>query len=288
MIDSTNNPYGEVGSLIEGLTIADTHRILKSRPKGSIRFPKIHADVSQIVMKLDRITPNASTSVEEHNATIIEGLFVPEEKQTVEQKKVDEQLGETTLDLNLLKQKVQRRQQYSIRDSIAPAPATVDDNPDRFIGNVVAISKNDIKKSHKRTEKLSTDITDLMKGHLEMLMSFDNASDYVEAFAKDGLAITANEVSIDDSPFRFLSNFSAIEILNRFVSKSSLGKSQKEYYMNKVMDYYIKRSEIEADSDRKSEMLKRFSGQKTEGHVVDQEGDTHVPNNQFGAVVRRK
>jgi hypothetical protein len=286
MIDSNNNPYGEVGSLIEGLTIADTNRILKSRPKGSVRFPKVHADSSRIVSRHKPVTPDASIHVEENNSRIIEGLFVSEEDQTQEQRQAADTLGETTLDIEILKQRVRSRKEVNIRSSVSPTDRS--EKPERYIENVVAIPKDEVKKSRTNTEKLSTNVSGIMRRHLEMLMSFDDASSYVEAFARDGLSITANEVSIDDSPFTFLANFSAIEIMKTYVDKSTLSPEQKAYYMEKVMDYYLKRSEIECDTNRKSEMLRRYAGQKTEGHVVDEEGQTKIDPNQFGAVVRRK
>jgi hypothetical protein len=275
MFDKNNSPYGflDSDSPVKDMTASEIHRIAQTRPKGYRPWTKVRDGADKEVSgRLRPIVDGADVNVEEHNESIIEGLFVAPHE---ESKSSEEQIPQSTIDLNALRARQNMRKQPQYRESISPVPPALDDTKG-IVENVIPIKKRDIQESHEFTEDLSKVVGDLTVKHLGMMLSFDNASAYVEAFAKDGLDLRT-DVQIADDPMHFLSNLCSIETLHHYIRKTKLPRSVKASYMEKVTEYFFERGKIEAESARKSELLRRYNqANQSKGHVEDDsQGSPH-------------
>lgn len=273
-------PYGFISdeSPLKDLSASEIHRIGNSRPVGYINWTKVMDGVVHTRSTFRPIKDNSFIDVKYHNDNIIEGLFVHSTK--IEDKS-------DYIDTTDLKNKQARRKQETFQSSVSPKPESLQTERERetLIENIVKIKKEDVENNFKLTEKLSVEVSEIAKRNLSQILSFDSASGFLEAFAQDGLKLKT-KLDVEDSPIHFLSNLCSIEILEKYVSDTSLPKKYQSIYMEKVIEYFFNRSKTEADSARNSKAL-RYYGTKLKGEVTDKESGQQGQQGH-GSIVTRK
>lgn len=265
---SEDGPYGRIDA--DDLTESEVHRIIQQkRPPGyKQRLKIIDGSVREVSGKLDPIEDRV-IQLEEHNRSIVEGLFV---NSTPSEDESD------YIDLSSLRNKLAQKE-YKTSSTTAFPPPTIDNSFDDSFQNVVELDPKDIEACHETTSKMTDEMVALQKRHLSNLLSFDNSSSYLEAFARDGLRLKS-ELEVEDSPIHFISNLCSVEVISSYLDKSNLSPAARQYYLEHVMDYFIERSKVEATTSRNQKYLRHHKS-KIQGQVAE---DT----NASGALVSRK
>lgn len=285
MFDGVNNPFGFLPpeSPVHDLSASEINRIAQSRPSGYRAWTKVRDGADKEASgKLRPVVDGADILLEEHNAGIIEGLFIPTDEESLATKPDNS----SHINLDQLRRNIQQRRENPYRESVSPKPNALRNEEDRKqINNVIPISRKDIESNHDMTEKLSKSVGSLTAKHIGLMLSFDNASSYAEAFAEDGLGLDAG-VQIEDSPMHFLSNLCSIETMYTYLKEIKLPKKYKDMYMEKIINYFFERGQIDSDSARKSELLSRYhKSLKAKGHINE---DENTEANRSGSYVARR
>lgn len=280
-----NNPYGylqEDGPL-KDVPYSVIHRFIQSRPPGFLEMNTVPKGMDNTVSYVDTlpviVEDNAVVYVDEQNKKLIEGLLANSTPRE-----------DAYLNLNEIRSRIETRKSTHQRSSISPKPSSLrEESPnDTAVENVIPIEKSDVQKSFDATELLSKQMGDLSVEHLNLILSFDNASSYLEAFAKDALGIQG-EISVDEHPFNFIRQMCSVNLVSSYADKLAMPDEYKKYFMEKTIDYFAGLAQRESDAALKMELLRRTNNsQRSKGTVSSERyDDTETPSSAHGAIIKR-
>lgn len=270
--DTDNGPYGVIEeNKVEGLGLSasEVHRLVQQKkPSGYRKWRKVIDGADhESSGKLVPVQDGADIHIETHNGNLIEGLFI--NSTPIEEKENPKDY----IDLSQLRSKHNNSRQDIIPDSVSPKPRSLVDQEDfnKTIENVVKIDKADVVEHHEETESLTQELIELQKRSLNNLLSFDNSSAFLEAFARDGLRLKS-DIELEDSPLHFLSNLGSIEVIAKYVQESTLPDYVKEHFLIRTTEYFLERSSIDCNTARNQKYL-RHHKTNMQGQVSDDDSN---------------
>lgn len=234
------------------------------------------------------------------NSDIPEGIFgqmeVPEDRSTEAQKKrkfvqIGEHRVELTemvhLDLNLkgkskakkqkkkgkpLRQKItlDKKKTKKKRDSVVMPSLEINygaSMPEQAKGleleNVVSIPEEVLQKVVRTTEKRTKELSRMMLDSVTpSMLSYDAASNYVQAVLSDGLKI---DVEVDRGVLEVVKEMSRLDVIFFYMKRLKLPKSLKEKFMHTFIEEMAKSS---LEGMKKSDKSESFSSQLREMEAV--------------------
>lgn len=234
------------------------------------------------------------------NSDIPEGIFgqmeVPEDRSTEAQKKrkfvqIGEHRVELTemvhLDLNLkgkskakkqkkkgnpLRQKItlDKKKTKKKRDPVVMPSLEINYEstlPERAEGleleNVVSIPEEVLQKVVRKTERRTKELSRMMLNAVTpSMLSYDAASNYVQAVLSDGLKI---DVEVDRGVLEVVKEMSRLDVIFFYMKRMQLPKSLKEKFMHTFIEEMAKSS---LESMKKQDKSESFSSQLREMEAV--------------------
>lgn len=168
-----------------------------------------------------------------------EGIFGLIDDVSIKIKRKPKKTSKLKPSLQFKPTKIKKKAKKSSLDGIELAALEIkkdsyeDKLPDLPYENVVKISEELLAKVKRKTDIRSKELSKLMlERMLPTVLGFDAAQNYVTSSMRDGLNI---DIDIDESVLEVAKNVISIDMAHYFLSKSSLPKDMKRYYLRSLI-----------------------------------------------------